>query len=224
MKLDLHIHSEKSCDSFMKVKNIIAVAKKIGLDCIAITDHNALPKVKAQEKDGFFVIPGEEVLTQRGEIIGLNLTEKIKPLLSVGETLDKIREQGGTVLIPHPFCVIEKCLLCNYGNIPKPFLFEAFNGNIPLNYFNTIARNYGKKHNYAMVGSSDAHVYEYIGYGYTELDTDASSIDSILKELLKGKGVPIGDRVSPKSASLDVYFNSFTHPLARFITWFKDWR
>ncbi|MCK5234581.1 MAG: PHP domain-containing protein, partial [Candidatus Aenigmarchaeota archaeon] len=43
MKLDLHIHSERSCDSFMKAGKIIEIAKKIGLDGIAITDHNALP-------------------------------------------------------------------------------------------------------------------------------------------------------------------------------------
>ena len=224
MKLDLHIHSERSCDSFMKAGKIIKVAKSVGLDGIAITDHNALPKVKAQEKDGFFVIPGEEVLTKRGEIIGLNLTEKIPSLLSVSETIDRIREQGGTVVVPHPFNVTGKCLLCNYKRIKGPFLFEAFNGDVVLNIFNVIAKNYAVKHGLPMVASSDAHHYECIGYGYTELETDASSIDMILKELLKGKGVPVGSKISSKNIFLDRQFNAFTQPLAKFVTWWRDWR
>jgi len=224
MKLDLHIHSERSCDSFMKAKKIIEIAKKIGLDGIAITDHNALPKVKAQDKDGFFVIPGEEIMTTRGEVIGLNLTDKIPSLLSVPETIDRIREQGGTVVIPHPFNVTGKCLLCNYKRIKGQFLFEAFNGDVVFNIFNVLAKNYALKHDLAMVGSSDAHHYECIGYGYTELETDASSIDGVLNDLLKGKGVPVGSKISSKNIFLDRQFNAFTHPLAKFVTWWRDWR
>ncbi|MEA2003626.1 MAG: PHP-associated domain-containing protein [archaeon] len=224
MRLDLHMHSERSCDSFMKADKMIGIAKKIGLDGIAITDHNALPKVKVQEGGDFLVIPGEEILTKWGEIIGLNLTEKIPSLLSVSETIDRIREQGGTVLIPHPFNVIGKCLLCNYGKIKGPFLFEAFNGDVVLNVFNVIAKNYAVKHNLAMVGSSDAHHYECIGYGYTELETKAITINGVMKDLLKGKGVPVGSKISSKNIFLDRQFNAFTQPLAKFVTWWRDWR
>ncbi|MEA3229663.1 MAG: PHP-associated domain-containing protein [archaeon] len=221
MKLDLHMHSEQSCDSFMKPDKMIKVAKSLGLDGIAITDHNTLPKIKAQEGDDFLVIPGEEILTRRGEIIGLNLTEKIPKLLSVGETVDRIYEQGGTLLIPHPFDITGKCLMCNYKKLKRSFLFEAFNGGVILNYFNVLAKNYAKKHDFAVAGSSDAHDYKYIGYGYTELKKYETSIDGALKSLLKGRGFAVGGKVAPNGAALDIYVNVFTEPIARFMTWYK---
>ncbi len=220
MRLDLHMHSRYSCDSFMDINRMIKIAKKIGLDGIAITDHNRLPRVKAQEGK-FYIIPGEEILTRRGEVIGHNLTEKIPPLLSLGETLDRIHEQGGFVHIPHPFNPLEKCLFANYKNIKKPFLFEVFNGNINVKKFNKLSRWYAEKHRLPMVGSSDAHDYSSIGNGYTELETHQSSIEDIFKDLLKGKGVPMCHKVSPRKTSLDVYLNTFTVPLAKALTWFN---
>jgi PHP family Zn ribbon phosphoesterase len=68
-KYDLHIHSCLSpCgDSEMTPNNIVNMAKLLGFDIIAITDHNsslnASAVVRAGEKEGLLVIPGMEICT-----------------------------------------------------------------------------------------------------------------------------------------------------------------
>lgn len=66
MKADLHNHSFLS-DGVLSIKDIIYYSKKIGLDCISITDHDTLAGViqayTLGEKIGISVIPGVEIST-----------------------------------------------------------------------------------------------------------------------------------------------------------------
>ena len=97
LKLDLHIHSQYSEDGAGSPKEIIKILQKKGLHGMAITDHNTvrggLESLKVAPKD-FIVIPGIEVSTKDGHIIGLNVKEDIPRRLTSGETIDKIIEQG----------------------------------------------------------------------------------------------------------------------------------
>lgn len=69
-RADLHVHTVLSpCgDLLMGPKNIIERATQVGLNGLAITDHNAsgnvLSVMKAAEKKGLLVIPGMEVTTK----------------------------------------------------------------------------------------------------------------------------------------------------------------
>ncbi|GFZ33434.1 phosphatase [Clostridium zeae] len=64
MKADLHNHSFLS-DGVLSVKEIVNYSKKIGLDCISITDHDTMAGVITAytlgEKLGIDVIPGVEI-------------------------------------------------------------------------------------------------------------------------------------------------------------------
>jgi len=66
MKADLHNHSFLS-DGVLSIKDIVYYSKKIGLDCISITDHDTLAGViqayTLGEKIGISVIPGVEIST-----------------------------------------------------------------------------------------------------------------------------------------------------------------
>lgn len=66
MKADLHNHSFLS-DGILSVEDIVSYSKKIGLDCISITDHDTLagvlPAYTFGEKIGVAVIPGVEIST-----------------------------------------------------------------------------------------------------------------------------------------------------------------
>lgn len=66
MKADLHNHSLLS-DGALSIKDIIFYSKKLGLDCISITDHDTLAGVMEAytygEKLGISVIPGVEIST-----------------------------------------------------------------------------------------------------------------------------------------------------------------
>ena len=80
MRLDLHVHSKYSSDGYHHPKDIVRAARLKGLDGIAITDHNTIKGAIVASKHttpDFTVIVGAEIATERGEIMGLFLTEEI---------------------------------------------------------------------------------------------------------------------------------------------------
>ncbi|MEW6481440.1 MAG: PHP domain-containing protein [bacterium] len=91
-KADLHIHTTLSpCSELdMTPKRIIKRAKEVGLDIIAITDHNSAENVevakKIGEKGGIFVLGGIEATT-REEVHILGLFEDLENLFSFQERL-----------------------------------------------------------------------------------------------------------------------------------------
>jgi predicted metal-dependent phosphoesterase TrpH len=50
MRLDLHIHSQFSPDSHSSIEAILKRAQEVGLDGIAITDHNSVQSFFAASK------------------------------------------------------------------------------------------------------------------------------------------------------------------------------
>lgn len=104
MKFDLHIHSKYSYDSLLRPGTIIKVAKKKGLDGVAITDHNTIrggvEVLKVNKDDDFVVIVGSKIKTECGDVIGLFLTDEIRSRV-FADVVGEIRSQGGlTVLTP----------------------------------------------------------------------------------------------------------------------------
>ena len=81
IKLDLHIHTNRSGDSLIKPYDILKHVKKRGLDGIAITDHGNLDAYDAIKKEfqeaGMILIPGMEIETHIGEVIGLFIEDEI---------------------------------------------------------------------------------------------------------------------------------------------------
>jgi predicted metal-dependent phosphoesterase TrpH len=103
---DFHIHSKYSHDSLMSPESIVKRAKKVGLTCIAITDHGTIvggvEGKKVAGRYGIVVIIGAEIKTDCGDIIGLNLNEEIQ-VTCWREVIRAIRSQGGIVVLPHPY-------------------------------------------------------------------------------------------------------------------------
>jgi len=100
LKLDLHVHTSRSTDAFTPPEQLRTICRERGLDGLAITDHNVL----AQDLDDELVIlPGIEISSRDGHIIGLGLSDAIPRGLSADETIRKIREQTGVSIIPHPY-------------------------------------------------------------------------------------------------------------------------
>jgi len=98
LKVDLHTHTEASHDCQSSVKEVIDYAEINGMDAIAITDHDSIESHEealdlAEDKD-LTVIPGIEISTKSGHLLGLNVTEKVEPGLTLGDTIKKVRELG----------------------------------------------------------------------------------------------------------------------------------
>lgn len=173
IRVDLHSHSCFSKDSRSTLDGIIKAVPRSGLHVLALTDHNELAgALELQSRAPFFVIPGEEVKTQSGEIIGLFLREWIPPGLSPLETIERIREQGGIVYVPHPFDrvrgsrISEDQLETIAGHID---ILEVFNARNALPRFNERALAFAKERRLLAGAGSDAHTYAEYGSAYVEL-------------------------------------------------------
>ena len=93
---DLHIHSCLSpCGSMdMTPNNIVNMAKILGIDVIALTDHNSSlnceAAMKAGEKTGVLVIPGMELTTSE-DIHAVCLFPTLEKALSWNDYVDNHR-------------------------------------------------------------------------------------------------------------------------------------
>ena len=106
-KSEFHVHTRYSKDSILSYWLLLLILKIKKINTVAITDHNevagALKYKDKFKKHGIELIVGEEIFTNKGEIIGLGLTTKIEPDLSPKETIKQIKEQNGIVYVPHPY-------------------------------------------------------------------------------------------------------------------------
>ena len=102
---DLHVHSNFSKDGESSVEEILRQAEAVGLDAIAMTDHDCVDGAKKALtiKTSVLVIPGIEVSTLQGHLLVLGVTEIIPAGLDVRETVRIARRLGALVILPHPY-------------------------------------------------------------------------------------------------------------------------
>ena len=98
------MHSRFSHDSNTSLEELVARAREVGLDRIALTDHNtAQGSLLLAEMEPGLAIAAEEVKTTDGEVIGLFITRTLKAWQRPEAVMDEIHEMGGLVYVPHPF-------------------------------------------------------------------------------------------------------------------------
>jgi hypothetical protein len=184
-KADLHIHSNFS-DGQNSIKEILEfVETKTDLDIIAITDHDTIEgallaqKIVKDNNYRFDVIVGEEISTKSGHIVGLFLTRKINPNMTLIETFKAIKAQNGISVVPHPFFHTKMrskdgLIMDGIGltNIIKHKQFidaiEEINATPSLSKENLQAGFVNNTLLFkAEIGSSDAHIKDIIGKGIT---------------------------------------------------------
>jgi len=103
LKADLHIHTKYSPDCNTSLEQIISRCQQTGINCIAVTDHGTIEgALKMQSIAPFVIIVAEEILTPRGEIMGMFLKEGIPSGLSVEETISRIKAQDALVPLMIP--------------------------------------------------------------------------------------------------------------------------
>ncbi len=184
MKFDLHIHSKYSYDSLLRPDTIIKVAKKKGLDGVAVTDHNTIKggveTSKVNKDDDFVVIVGSEIKTEYGDVIGLFLTDEIRSRV-FADVVDEIRNQSGLTVLAHPFrkgIVFPRDLL---GHVD---LIEGFNARSTKN-LNQKAIELARDCRIPVTAGSDAHLGFEIGGGRTVIRT--RTLDDVRCALKNGE-------------------------------------
>jgi len=190
------------------VLNYVSVATS--LDAVAITDHNTMDGYeRAREFRARFshlqelsLIPGIEISSRAGHIIGLWVERVIPRNLSAEETIAAIHEQGGLALAPHPFAWLPG--LAEFTGVAHRFLDLPFDGvetrnSTPselLNNHRTTRANRAHAHPRAEFGGSDAHFLWAIGRTWTEYPGRGSEAlrQALLSRRTEAKGMPWGLR------------------------------
>lgn len=191
LKADLHVHTLYSMDCASSLDQVLARCLEIGINCLAVADHgNISGALKMQEIAPFPIIIAEEILTPRGEIMGMFLSEEIPSRLSVEETIKRIKAQNGLVCIPHP---CDKLRLSAFNNgkaleeiMPFVDIIEVFNARSLLPGSQTRARRLAQKFGKLASAGSDAHTASEIGNTYIEMP-EFNGRDEFRQSLAQGQ-------------------------------------
>ena len=194
LRLDLHVHTTHSPDSFCSVSGAVAAARVKGLDGIAITDHDSIgghPEAEKLSQGGFLIIPGIEVTSADGHILGLGVNKLVPRGLPAGETVKLIRESGGIAVAAHPFVPWKNPTLVYKAKFDA---IEAFNSRALLPS-NRLARRFAERNRLPATAGSDAHYPDEVGLASVRLNCE-KNVGAILKEIKSG-GASISGRSLP---------------------------
>ncbi|MEM3365463.1 MAG: PHP domain-containing protein [Candidatus Methanomethyliaceae archaeon] len=186
MYIDFHIHTKYSFDAFLEPKTLVKQALKRGLSAIAVTDHNTVRGSlvtisEAKMVRDLVIIPGVEVKTDVGDVIGLYVQDEVKAKDFI-TVVEKIRRQGGLVVLPHPYRghkgITEK--LAAYVDVIEVLnARDSRHNNLKAL---ALAKNLGKP----SICCSDAHFSFEIGRMKTKFHLGTSSLEELREFILKG--------------------------------------
>ena len=193
------MHTHFSPDSETDPDKLVKRCLKVGLELIAVTDHNTIEgALKIKDSAPFPVIIGEEIKTSAGEITGLFLKETIPAGLSPIDTAHRIKDQGGLVSLPHPFDRFRSEVIDGKAIdelIPLLDIVEIFNSRNNLSADDRKAEKFAKEHNLLTSGVSDAHTLMELGRTYVQMpEFDGTPSDF---KIALSKGTIVGKRMSP---------------------------
>ena len=104
----VHVHTRRSVDCLTNAAALARHAVASGVGALAVTDHDtwqgSVDVLASVSRSGarLRVVIGSEVATDQGDVIGLFLCDDVHGR-SAPKLCDEIHEQGGLVLLPHPF-------------------------------------------------------------------------------------------------------------------------
>ncbi len=182
MRVDMHTHSIYSPDGKVPIKDMLKIAKKVGLGAIAITDHNEIKGALKAKKLGILeVIRGIEVSTEKGHVLAYGIDYKIPRDLSIKETIEMIHDLGGIAIAAHPYRFWSGIGEDNAKNHNFDGI-EAFNGRCKESS-NKKARKLANMLNKPFTAGSDAHFADEIGKA--GIIVEAEKEEDIIEEILK---------------------------------------
>lgn len=167
IKVDFHCHTSYSPDSLVEIPALLRMCDRKGLHKVAITDHNTITgalQAVALAPNRF--IPGEEIMTQQGELLAFFLNENVPAGLPALQTIDLLRAQGAFISVSHPFDRLRK------GHWSEPDLItvlpyidaiEMFNSRCLVPQYNLKAIQFALQHHLQGTVGSDAHAVSEVG-------------------------------------------------------------
>lgn len=174
VKLDLHIHSEHSPDGRMALDEIVACARARGLQGVAVCDHDRA-LTETWDAPDFLLIPGIELSTDRGHLLGLFVTEQIEAR-ELDAAIDAVHACGGLAVMAHPFERSSDAQRLD-AYLDRLDGIEVWNGRADRKnpQANAMACALAQRAAKPVTAGSDAHLPEEIGNGVVTLEADALS-------------------------------------------------
>lgn len=198
LKLDFHVHTTASPDAHTRPDELIPKCRERGLDGLAITDHNVLAR---DVPPGLLIIPGIEISSREGHIIGLGVSDAVPRKLSADETILQVKRLGGVSIVAHPYDLLRSAINPEVLTT-MPDAIEVINSASMLHSITwKRARKFSEKRNLPQTGGSDSHIPETIGRAFTIVEVDSRDVASVLDAIRDGRvaaeGRPyrFGDRV-----------------------------
>lgn len=192
LEVELHAHSEASHDGRDPVTLLLEQAAGVGLDALAVTDHDTIEASLAAERlapeYGLIGIPGLEVTSGAGHVLALGVREQIPPGMSFSETVSQIRDRGGVAIVPHPFQKSRHGVAHRVTDaaLANADALEVYNSRLLTGRSNRRAERFARLHDMPMTAGSDAHISEMVGQAPTLLDTTDRSLGGILEAIRSG--------------------------------------
>ncbi|MDR3572962.1 MAG: PHP domain-containing protein [Anaerolineaceae bacterium] len=189
LKVEFHCHTVYSPDSLNFVPDLLKRSRQKGITRLIITEHNSIyGALLARELDPELVIIGEEILTQKGELLAAFVKEKIPAGLAPMQAIERLKNQGAFISVSHPFD------LRRHGwemrdlleLIPFVDAIEVFNARCINPEHNRLAQDFANDHNLAGTVGSDAHILYEVGQATLSLPYFESA-DGLRAVIRQGK-------------------------------------
>ena len=181
-RADLQLHSDLG-DGLGSPAEILDRAEVVGLDVIALTDHDdirgsfVLRDLAAKRGSKVVVATGIEVTTRAGHLLALFVEDEIPMFRSLSETVIAIHRAGGMAVVPHPlsyltFSVGERALRTLAARGDAQSFVDGVEVRNP-SYAGRVRVSRARHLNehvlrVAETGSSDAHHAKLVGTAWTE--------------------------------------------------------
>lgn len=194
MLIDMHMHEMRySKDSFLRLEQMVELARSRGLDGICITDHDSMGiKEFAGEYSkttGFPIFVGIEYFSLQGDIVAFGIEDYPRERIPAQEFISYVLSQGGMCFSAHPFRNNNRGLEENLSWIQGLDGVEVLNGST-LFEANKKAADYAKARNFALLGSSDCHVPEKLGIYATYFQREIGTVEELIQGVKKRECLP----------------------------------
>lgn len=194
MFIDVHMHEMTySKDSFLKLDEIVRIAREKGLGAVCITDHDSMGvKELAKEytkKTGFPVFVGIEFYSLQGDIVAFGIEEYPEKRIPAQEFIDMVKAQGGVCFAAHPFRNNRRGLEEHLLEVRGLDGLEVLNGSTSEEACRKAAEYAGRLGLFTL-GASDCHVPEKVGVCATYFPEEIRTFDEFLTAFRKGNMKP----------------------------------
>lgn len=196
LKFQFHVHTgQDPCDRpWHTEKEMIDTAARHQYDVVAITCHNKvifdedLKNYAAAQK--ILLLPGIEKDVEKRHVLIINATPEAEKIQNFTDLQTYKKSHPDCYIIaPHPYYFTSFCLREKFE--PNIDLFDAVEYSWyhtrTLNSWNKKAEKIAAKHGLPMIATSDNHILKYFDRGFSEVEAEEKTWESIRKSLKANK-------------------------------------